>query len=177
MVKRKVKAKTPSRARYEEQHPVFSGRLDKGTDDRFRQHLASTGCSFNDFVKDAFGRQESMVEERVQILASKKTDPSFEDRVRCPEDLVHQLVSLAASTFEWPPICPHCQNEELVWTEGTQTQSTLPMRQVLTWRCPRCGFFINTANRIDPNSLETVDLRDAQSSYKARASTKSRWKT
>ena len=66
--------------------------------------------SFADFIKDALGREESMIEKRVETLASREVDPSVEDRLRCLEDLVHQLFSVAADTHEHPPGCPHCDN-------------------------------------------------------------------
>ena len=176
MVKRKVIPKKPSRARYEKQHPVFSARLDRETYDRIKSHLAGTGCSFADLLKDAIGREESMVEERVQMLTSRKAAPSLEDRVRCLEDLVHQLFSVAVTTHKWLPICPHCHNQELLRAEGTEAESTFAIPQVLTWHCPRCGFFLNTFARIDPKSLKWVEPNVGQFASKPAASAKSRRK-
>jgi len=73
MVKSKKK---PSRKRYEEEHPTVSFRLDRETYDRLKQHLAGTGYSFADFVKDSIGREESMVEKRVEMLAPSATSLS-----------------------------------------------------------------------------------------------------
>ena len=65
-MKKKTKHKMPSRARYDESHPVISGRLDRDTYDRLKGHLEESGCSFADFVKDTLGREDSMIEKRVK---------------------------------------------------------------------------------------------------------------
>ena len=157
MAKSKVPSKKPSRAKYEQSHPVFSARVDQETYKRLRGHLEGTGCSLSDFLKDALGREESMVEKRVQMLASKKVDPSLEDRVRCLESLVHELWSVAVDTCEYPPPCPHCDNEQLFDAEGVEMESTRAHPGIHTWACPKCGFFVNTSLRIDPKSIEWLD--------------------
>ena len=53
----------PSRLAYEQSHPTVSFRLDREIRDRLKGYLSSTGCSFADFVKDALGREQSMVEK------------------------------------------------------------------------------------------------------------------
>ena len=95
MAKGKVDRRKPSRKRYEEEHPTISFRLAKETYEALKEHLAGTGCSFADFVKDALGREKSMVEKRVEMLAAEETSPSIEDRLRCLEEFVHQLFSVA----------------------------------------------------------------------------------
>jgi len=149
--------KKPSRAKYEEAHPVFSARLDKDTYERLKGHLEGTGCSFSQFLKSAIGKEEVMVEKRVQILASRKVDPSLEDRVRCLESLVHELWSVAIDTRKYPPTCPHCDNEELFEAEGVEMEATRAHPGVNTWACAKCGFFVNTSRRIDPKSIRWVD--------------------
>jgi len=72
MVRSKQAKKKPSRVAYEESHPTISFRLDIETHDRLKEHLKETGCSFAVFVKDALGREKTMVEERVTKLASRK---------------------------------------------------------------------------------------------------------
>lgn len=149
--------KKPSRTKYEESHPVFSARLDRDTYDRLKEHLEGTGCSFGQFLKSTIGKEEVIVEKRVQILASKKVAPSVEDRVRCLESLVHELWSVAMDTREYPPSCPHCGNEQLFEAEGMEMETTRARPGVNTWACPECGFFVNTSHRIDPRSIRWVD--------------------
>ena len=157
MVKKKVKAETPSKARYDEQRPVFSVQLRRELNGRLEEHLAATGCSRADFLETALTKAESVVEGGVRILASRKTDPSVEDRVRDLEDLVHQLFLLADNAHDWLPICPHCQEWEMTSAEGTETESPRPNPQIHTWCCPKCGYFMNTSGRIDPDSVVFTD--------------------
>jgi hypothetical protein len=156
-MKKKTKHKTPSRARYDESHPVISGRLDRDTYDHLKVYLEESGCSLADFVKDALGREESMVEKRVETLASRQADPSLEERVRCLEDLIHEVFMLTVDTDEYPPLCPRCDNQELFQAEGRETESSLAHPVVFTWKCPGCGFFVDTYKRIDPKSIKWID--------------------
>lgn len=154
MAKHRAKRKSPSRKRYEEKHRTRSCRLDTENDNRLEEHLQGTGHSFADFVKDHLGREEAMIDERVEMLASRRMNPSLEDRVRCLEDLVHQVFLLTVDTDECPPLCPHCEDEELCRCEGRQMESKLAQPWVLTWKCPKCGFFLDTYRRIAPKSIK-----------------------
>ncbi len=149
--------KPPSRKRPDERSCVKSCRLDLETDKLLTEHLHSISCSFADFVKDALGREKSMVEKRVEVLASRQMDPSLEDRVRCLENQVHEIFSLTVDNREYPPDCPRCENQELFRCEGRETESTIAHPWVLTWKCPKCGYFINTYKRIDPKSIKWID--------------------
>ena len=117
--------KPPSRIRYEERHRVRSCRLDIEADRLLTEHLDSIGCSFSDFVKDSLGREESMVEKRVEILALSQIDPSLEERARCLENLVHEIFSITVDHNQYPPYCPHCDGQELFWCEGREAESTI----------------------------------------------------
>ncbi len=97
-----------------------------------------------------------MVKKRIETLASRQVDPSLEERVRCLENLVHEIFSLTVDTGEYPPCCPHCDNQELFQCEGKEIESKLAHPEVITWKCPKCGFFINTYKRIDPASIKWV---------------------
>jgi predicted RNA-binding Zn-ribbon protein involved in translation (DUF1610 family) len=149
--------KSPSRKRYEEKNPTISFRLDRGTQKHLKEHLEGTGCSFADFIKDTLGGEKSMVEKRVEMLASRQADPSLEERVRCVENLVHEIFSITVDTHEYPPYCPRCDNQELFRADGRETESRLAQPWVPTWKCPKCGFFINTYKRIEPTSIKWVD--------------------
>ena len=162
MARKKVNRKAPSRKRYEEQHPTMSLRLDIKDRKCLKEHLASAGCSLADFVKQHLRREESMIEKRVEILASMRMDPSLEGRLRCLEDLVYQIFSVPLSIGEYPPTCPRCQNQDLSRCEGKETESKLACPWVITWRCPRCDFFIDTYHRIDPKSICWVDAASAR---------------
>ncbi len=168
--------KTPSRERYEEKHPTISFRLDNDTRKCLKEHLASTGCSFADFVKDALGREESMIEKRVKMQASRRVAPSDEDKLRCLEDLVHQLLIAVVTTDEYPPSCPYCDNHDLCECMGREKESTQAHPWVPTWKCPKCGYFIDTLKRIDPESIKWVDPDSGKYSDKPKTSSRNRLK-
>ena len=155
--KRQPGKKPPSRRRYEEEHPTKSFRLNRQDSKRLDDHLRGSGCSLADFVKDAIGREKAMVQKRVETLAAREIDPSLEDRVKCLENLVHELFSTTVDTNEYPPYCPRCENQELIKGEGMETESRLAQPWVITWKCPKCGFFINTYKRIDPESIKWIN--------------------
>jgi len=136
MAKAKKRKKPPSRKKYEEEYPTLSFRLKKETKERLREHLKGTGCSPADFVEDALGREESVVEKRVEMLAARKIDPSVEDRVKCLEDLVYNILSLGIDTCEYPPYCPRCEGQELFRCEGRETESSIGIPWVPTWKFP-----------------------------------------
>jgi len=150
----------PSRKRYEEEHPTLSFRLDKETHQRLKQYLQDAGCSLADFVKDAVNKEESMVKKRVEMLASRQAPPSVEERLRCLEDLVQQLssalniIGMTLGIDAFVLYCPRCENQELVQCEGREGESTLPHSWVFTWRCQKCGFFLDTYKRIAPDSIK-----------------------
>ena len=159
MVKKRKITKLPSRVRYDEQHHVRSCRLDADTDKLLSEHLDSANCSFADFVKDALGREKSMVEARVESMALKQVNRFLEERVNCLEDLVYQLISMNINLVEFQLYCPRCENEDLIYAEGRQIDSKLKHPEVITWKCPKCGFFINTYRRIDPKSIRFTDTK------------------
>jgi predicted RNA-binding Zn-ribbon protein involved in translation (DUF1610 family) len=157
MTRFKTSGKPPSRRRYEEQNPTVSFRLKRELKEDLKEHLKGTGCSYADFVKDALGREKAMIDERVEILASKRLDAQLEDGVRCLENLVHEVFSLTVDNKRYPPLCPRCDNQELFRCEGREAESKLAHPWVLTWKCPACGFFVNTYKRIDPASTKWID--------------------
>ena len=111
-----------------------------------------------------------MVEKRVEILASREVGPSLEDRIRCLEDLVLQVFGITVDTDEYPPICSYCENEDMVQCEGREMESSLAHPRVITWKCPKCGYFINTYKRIDPKSIKWIDPDTWESIDKPRNS-------
>jgi len=156
MTKKKTDQKKPSRKRYENEHPTISFRLEKQMYERLKKHLEGTGCSFASFVKDSLGREESMVEKRVEMIASTKVNPSIEEQVRYLQGLVYELLA-RQETKTWPPACPRCENEELFECEGVETLIKQRRPEAPTWKCAKCGFFIDTSHRIDPKSLRWVN--------------------
>jgi len=125
-------------------------------DPELKKHLEDAGCSFASFVKDSLGKEESMVEKRIEMIASKKVDPSIEEQVRHLQSLVHELY-MRQETKTWPPACPHCENEELFECEGIETMIKERRPEMPTWKCAKCGFFIDTSHHIDPKSLRWVN--------------------
>jgi len=93
MVRSKQAKKKLSRVVYEESHPTISFRVDKETHDRLKQHLRATGFSFASFVKNALGKEEAMVEERVAKLASRKIEEG--KTLSCDLELYDLVLDLA----------------------------------------------------------------------------------
>lgn len=115
---------------------------------------------------DDYTQQETAERAEVNIKTVRKYDPlkkpkhvvtPLEERVRCLEDLVHYLTGIAIVTGDYPPPCPHCENQDLLQAEGKQTQTRRAIPEVHTWACPKCGFFLDTYQRIDPESIRWVD--------------------
>jgi predicted DNA-binding protein len=137
--------KKPSRLAYEETHPTISFRLDIETHDRLKEHLKATGSSFADFVKDALGREETMVEERVTKLASKKIAES-ETPARDLElyDIVLDLARWGVVLWANLPDptdgvpCPDCLFPSRLSKKESKAV-TLEMVENGDFKCPECG--------------------------------------
>jgi len=158
MAKTNKRKKPPSRKRYDEEHRTRSARLDRETNERLDKLLEGLGLSFSGYVKAHIRKDEAMIEKKAEMLASRQVDPSVEDRVRCLEDLVYYIISLGGiDTREYPPYCPHCEGQKMFRCEGRETESTIADPWVSTWKCPNCGYFINTYKRIDPKSIKWID--------------------
>ncbi len=165
----KTKRKSPSRQKYEAEHPTMSCRLDKSTHKRLTEHLNKTGCSFADFVKDALGREESMIDKRVEMLAKQKAPPSLEERIRCCEGLIYQLALYCNNHYE-PLVCPHCPNQELSLAWGDETESPNAEKEIPVLKCPKCGYFPDTYRRIDAQSVKwNADILKSASELKTSA--------
>jgi predicted DNA-binding protein len=144
MATRKQAKKKPSRVAYEESHPTISFRLDKETHHRLKEHLKATGCSFADFVKDALGREESMVDKRVRKLASRE----IEQRQTPALDL--ELYDLVLDLANWNIIlwrnlpdplqvtCPSCLFPSRLSGKESKVV-TLEMVEDGDFKCPECG--------------------------------------
>ena len=153
MSKIKPRKPKPSRARYEAEHPVFSARPDRATYDRLANHFNGTSCSLADFVNDSLGREESMVEKRIEMLAARKSDPSLEERVRILEGLVIQIMTHAELT-QIPYGCPRIDgrlHHAMMAEMGSQDPDTFK------YACPKCGHFVDQRGRLDPKSLRWID--------------------
>lgn len=148
----KVTAK-PSRKRYEEKHPTVSFRLDKETYSRLKGHLAASGCSFATFIKDSLGREESMVEKRVEDLASKRLNPSVEQRLRFLEGLLSQVM-ITTYDEECPWECPRC-GQELVGAMVAAKGET--EADIFVYACPDCRFLL-TPWREAPDGVDEASL-------------------
>ena len=149
--------KPPSRQRYEQTHRVRSCRLNKEEDDILEEKLTLSGRTFGDFVRDHIKEERAMVDKRVNMIASKLKGPSDEERLRSLENLVYEIFSITVDTQKYPPFCPHCDDQELFQCEGKETESKIAHPWVRTWKCQKCGFFINTYKRIDPKSIKWID--------------------
>ncbi len=145
--------KLQSRQRNEDKRPPISFRVDKETKRRLKEHLKGTSHSFADFVKDALGREDSMIQKRIETLASRQANGSLEERIRSLENFVHEIFSITVDHNKYPPFCPRCDGQEMLECEGRDVESKSKHPTVMTWKCPKCGYFIDTYKRIDPESL------------------------
>lgn len=136
--------KTPSRIKYEEEHPTISFRLDRETKEQLEKHLEDAGCSFAVFVKDALGREKTMVEQRVAKLASRqieerKTPTRALELYDLVLDLARWSVVLWASLPDPTEVpCPDC----LFPTRLSNRESRTVMMEMLDsgdLECPECG--------------------------------------
>lgn len=148
MLKSKADRKKPSRKRYEQEHPTVSFRLDKATYRSLKEHLKGTGCSFADFVKDALGREGSMVNERVAKLASKK----LKERETPAHDV--ELYDIVLDLARWAIVywadlpdpvdgidCPSCLFPSRLSKKESGTV-TMEMIEDGDFKCPECGLRI-----------------------------------
>jgi len=145
MVKSKAGGKKPSRKRYEEEHPTLAFRVDKETKTRLMDHLEGTGCSFGDFVRDALGREETMVEDRVAKLASEKLKEEA-----CDLELYDIVLDLARWVIVcWANLpdlvddvdCPSCLFPSKLSKKESKSV-TLEMLEDGDFKCPECGLRI-----------------------------------
>jgi len=157
VTKAKGKNKSPSRKRYDDKHRIRSLRLDEKDNERLDKLLEELDLSYSEWAKRQIRKDEAMIEKKVELLASKQGNPLLEDRVRCLEDLLHQVLSVGVDTLEYPPLCPRCGDQELCRCEGREMESTFAHPEVHTWKCPKCGYFVNTYRGIDPQSIKWVD--------------------
>jgi len=168
MVKKKAK-KPPSRERYELENPTVSCRLDQETHQRLSEYLQNTGTSLSDFLKDSLGRENSMVEERIQMLTNKQAPLSDEGRLKCLEALMLQA-GVYLKDHDWPLFCPHCGEHEMLYTKGEAAASPRENEDVITLKCPSCGYFLDTPDHIDPDSLDWCDPAAAEAALKPKTS-------
>lgn len=113
--------------------------------------------SYSGYVKAHIRKDEAMIEKKAEMLASRQVAPSVEDRIRSLENLVHEIFCSKVDTREFPPHCPRCEDQELFKCEGRQTESATTNAWVSTWKCPKCGYIMNTYKRIDPKSIKWMD--------------------
>ena len=158
MTKTRGENKPPSRQRYDDKHRVRSFRLDEENDNRLSKLLSAVDLPLSEWVRNKIQGDEAMIEKKVEMFVAKqRSNPLTEDRIKCVGDLVHQLLSLGADITEYGPICPRCGDQELFRCEGREKDSAIAPPEVLTWKCAKCGFFIDTYRGIDPASIKWID--------------------
>jgi len=117
---------------------------------------------------EGYTQKETAEKAKVNLKTVRKYDPlkeskqcitPLEEKVRCLEHLVHYLVGMTTGRDEAPPLCPHCENQDLLWAEGQQSEARRTVPDIHTWACPKCGFFIDTYQRIDPESIRWVSRK------------------
>ncbi len=134
---------------------VFMGRLRKAKIDEIIR-----------LRNDGYTQQETAEKVGVNLKTVRKYDPlkqpkhvaiSLEERVRCLEHFTHYIIGVAVDRAEYPPPCPHCENQHMLLVEGRDLEIRMTDPHVLTWACPKCAFFLDTYGHIDPESIRWVD--------------------
>ena len=166
MAKVSKNKKPPSRQRYEAEHRTRSVRLNTEENEHLDKLLEGLDLSFSGYVKAHIRKDEAMIEKKAEIMASKQAPPSVEERLRCLEDLVYDILSLRVDTDKYPPYCPRCEGQHMLKCEGRETEASSPDSWVPTRKCPRCGFFLDTYRRIDPKSIKCNDPRSVKHIHK-----------
>ncbi|MFP3976024.1 MAG: hypothetical protein ACLFVK_07380 [Dehalococcoidia bacterium] len=95
-----------------------------------------------------------MVEKRVEELASRKAEPSVEQRLRDPEGLVSELMVIAREP-EAPWWCPRCGTQ---LTDGAVAKKGSTDPDIFVYVCPKCGFFLTPWGDA-PYGIEEGSLR------------------
>ena len=168
---KKKKNKPPSRQRYEQENPTVSCRLDKETHQRLSEYLQNTGTSLADLLRDALGRENSMIEERIQMLANQQAPLSDEGRLNCLEALVLQA-GVYLKDNDWPFFCPRCREHEMLYAKGEADIRPGEKEEAITFKCPGCGYFLDTPDHIDPDSLEWCDPSAAEAALNPKPAPK-----
>jgi hypothetical protein len=149
----KKKNKPPSRQRYEKENPTISFRLDKESHQRLKKHLRQSGCSVTDFVKDALGREESMVDARIEKIVKQKAPASVEEKLRILEDMVYQFALNFDNNSE-PVLCPRCNSDQelkVAWAYQKGSSDVIDFIPLL--KCPTCGYYTDTYKGINPETI------------------------
>jgi len=166
---KKTKRKPPSRERYEAANPTVSCRLDRANHSRLTSNLKASGCSFRDFVIDALGREESLIKKRVATLAAKRLGVSDEEHLRWHDELLWQVLSTLLEN-RLPALCPQCEKKGeyrllLAWGDEIGPNGERE-KEVPTWKCPNCGWFVDTFKRKDPKSIKWNDPSEVKLALK-----------
>jgi len=115
---------------------------------------------------DGYTQQETAERARVNLKTVRKYDPlkqpkyvaaPLEERVWCLEHFVHYIIGVAIDREEYPPLCPQCEDQDMLMVEGKETETRRAKPYTHTWACPKCAFFLNTYRRLDPGSIWWVD--------------------
>jgi len=115
---------------------------------------------------DGYTQQETAERARVNLKTVRKYDPlkqpkhvapPLEERVRCLEHFTHYIIGIAVDRAEYPPPCPHCLNQDMLLVDAKELEALGAFPYIHTWACPKCGFFLDTYGRIDPESIRWVD--------------------
>jgi hypothetical protein len=129
---------------------------------------------------EGYTQNETAEKAVVNLKTVRKYDPlkqpkylavPLEERVRCLEHLVHYLLGYTyalGGEFDeevYPPLdCPHCENKVLLLASGNELETRRKIPGIHTWACPKCGFFLDTYQRIDPGSVQIATQTAPKSS-------------
>lgn len=152
MARDKGKPKPPSRRRYEENNPTISCRLTREDKGRLDKNLKKTGRSFSKFVIDALEDDESKVVQRIEMLAKEQAPLCSDDRLKCLEDILLQA-SVYLMDHKWPLYCPLCEDTELIYASGCVNIRNKWGVDIMTLKCPKCGYYLDSPRNIAPESL------------------------
>ena len=164
VAKGKKKTKSPSRKRYEENNPTVSFRVSKELKERLLDYLDTCGQSFGDLCEGILDRDQPLTEKKLDALVHKKFG-ALEDRLRYIDDLLNRLLCEYCIEKDLPAICPRCRDKEkgrLFFARGYEMQDDGTKRGAPSWKCAKCGWYLDIHGRIDPKSLKWDDPEEVE---------------
>jgi len=165
------KRKPPSKEKYDAEHPTISYRTDRATKSHIEELCTEFGCSSADLMKYAAGVAESLIQQKVETLVSKKFG-NLEERLELIDRLLCQLLCTLLENDLTAP-CPRCDSKDeynalyLAW--GEEVDPSEKCGEVPTWKCPKCGWYWDTFGRIDPESIKWSDTSAAALASNSRS--------
>jgi hypothetical protein len=156
----KKKAVTPSRKKYDEEHPIVSFRLPWRLKKKLQQHLAASGQSSARFIRSILDEEIAVVNERLNARIDKKYG-RYRKEIDYYDHMIKQSLDIIYDD-DMRAFCPRCDeknpNDYTVLLPATflQKRDGSPTK-CQTWRCPCCGWYYDMKNELSLSKVEWLD--------------------